>query len=136
MEIKNEMNEVLGLSELKNLIVGEDTFPVTIKNEGHEIKIIMKCLNSDDLAKINKIMLERGIDYTNIPLYNDAIRPLRLAFAIVKITIDDKKEIAIDDKLKLEEVLKSLPEHVLKALHLEYDKYNISIYDKFEKKTK
>jgi hypothetical protein len=135
MEEDKDLKELISFSEFKNLIVGEETFPVVIKNGDNVVKIIMRCLNTDDLALINKILAERGIDFSNIPIYNDALRLLKLTYCITKIIINDKQEVNVSDKLKFEEALKTMPEQVLKALQLQYDVYNANIYNKFEKKT-
>lgn len=120
----------MSFEELSKIIRGNKEIMSKIKSAGRELIFTMKLLNSNEMSEIHNIIFKREISIDNVMVYNDAIRVLKLVYAITKIEMEDCF-IDISNKEALEKFLNMLEEANLKSLSLSYETEVNTIYEEF-----
>ena len=145
-----EENEI-SLSDMRAHIVGEEEFVFTIartiKKDGKDVPtgesstITMKALSVDENTKIENILKSRSFDKKDFKLYNEEMRYLTLAYAIIgmKLIIEDddtrdEKIVNVSDKKAVENFLRTLTHHTILVLNIKYEDAAGQILDDIKKK--
>jgi len=128
----SEEKKTMELEDFRSIFVGEEEFPWELEQNGKKILVVYKALTTHEMSQFSRLLERKKITMDNISVYSDELRMLKMIHAIKHIEVEGTPINNIDDKEKFGAWLRTLPDHMIKALALQYDTFTGKIFNQLE----